>query len=338
MAENTKKYRFNPETMLYEVREKSRKFLAAKSALIFLGSLVLFPFYFWLYSSVLGLELPKTAILRRQNASWLSRIEVLNRRMDGYSISLSELETKDEDIYRSIFGMKEIPPEVRNSGLGGFDRYDFLENCDHSGLLKRTMMRQDMLVKKAYIQSKSFDDVSSLAKRAGDMASCIPAIPPMLPDISKYHLSSPFGFRNDPHYHYTKMHTGYDFSMKPGNRIYATGDGVVESAAYEFYGYGNCITIDHGFGYKTRYAHMKVINVIAGMKVKRGQFIGESGNSGKTTGPHLHYEVLYKDRYVNPLNYMDLDMPVEEYRQMIDQVAMETPGEMVLPMHRKKRK
>ena len=120
------------------------------------------------------------------------------------------------------------------------------------------------------------------------------------------------------------MHTGFDFACKPGNPVYATGDGVVESVSFELFGYGNSVIIDHGFGYKTRYAHLKTVLVGEGMKVRRGERIAESGNSGRSTGPHLHYEVMYRGKYVNPYNYFDMDMPLDEYRSMVAKSSAES--------------
>ena len=159
--------------------------------------------------------------------------------------------------------------------------------------------------------------MAAVSKTAGDMASCIPAIPPIVPDPSKYRLSSQFGYRSDPFTGGVRMHTGLDFAMKIGNPVYATGDGVVEAVKFEFFGYGNSITIKHGFGYETIYAHLNSVKVIEGMKVKRGDCIGESGKSGRSSGPHLHYEVVYKGRKVNPANYLDMSMSVQEYSDML---------------------
>ena len=124
------------------------------------------------------------------------------------------------------------------------------------------------------------------------------------------------------------MHTGFDFACKPGNPVYASGDGTVESVNFDLFNYGTSVVIDHGFGYKTRYAHLKTAYVVEGMKLKRGECLGESGNTGKSTGPHLHYEVIYKGRYVNPVNYFDIDMPLNEYRSMITKVADESDNVM----------
>ena len=136
-------------------------------------------------------------------------------------------------------------------------------------------------------------------------------------DRNTYHMSSPFGFRSDPLLGYTKRHTGMDFACPPGNPIYATGDGVVVKVAHERKGYGNHVEIDHGFGYMTRYAHMSKIYVELGQKLSRGDCIGLSGRSGRITGPHLHYEVMYRKDYVNPALYMDLDMSPEDYAGLV---------------------
>ena len=178
-------------------------------------------------------------------------------------------------------------------------------------------MHQDIIEKRAYVQSKSFDDITILQNSAGDMAAHIPAIPPMSTDRNTYHMSSPFGFRSDPLLGYTKRHTGMDFACPPGNPIYATGDGVVVKVAHERKGYGNHVEIDHGFGYKTRYAHMSEIFVEEGQKLLRGDCIGLSGKSGRITGPHLHYEIMYRKDYVNPALYMDLDISPKDYYELV---------------------
>lgn len=331
-----KKYVFNPKTLSYEVKRRSRRSRALRTMAMFAMSLGMAVLYFWLYTGVLGLEPPKTILLKKSNAQWRSKIEVLDRHLDEYDKSLATLQMRDDDIYRAIFGMHEIPSEVRNAGFGGVNRYAHYDNLGQSTPLKSTAMRLDVLTKKTYVQSRSFDEVAQLSKRAGDMASCIPAIPPVVPDRSIYRLSSSFGFRSDPFTGRSKRHTGVDFALKPGNPIYATGDGVVEKVKFEFFGYGNQVLIDHGFGYKTRYAHMKSINVVEGMKVKRGECIGESGNSGRSSGPHLHYEVLYKDKHINPANYFDLTITPEEYAAMVHNTAEASDKITLHPSHRKK--
>ncbi len=311
------KYILNPETLLYEIKEESLKSKVFKKLLLFAGSLAMSVLFFWLFTSVLGFDLPKTAYLKAEHARWDARIDLMNTKLDRYEETLETFRVRDDDIYRSIFGMDEIPSGVREAGIGGVDRYSFLDGLESDDRLRNTALRIDRLMRKTYVQSKSFDEVASVSKTAGDMASCIPTISPILPDESKYRLSSRFGYRSDPFTGSTRMHTGLDFAMKVGNPVYATGDGVVESVKFEFFGYGNSVTINHGFGYKTLYAHLNSVKVIEGMKVKRGDCIAESGKSGRSSGPHLHYEVVYKGRKVNPANYLDLSMPVSEYSDMI---------------------
>ena len=311
------KYILNPETLLYEIKEVSLKSKVFKGLLLFAGSVAMAVLYLWLFTSVLGFDLPKTSFLKAERARWDARIDLMNTKLDRYSETLEALKVRDDDIYRSIFGMNEIPAGVREAGIGGVDRYSFLDGLETDDRLKNTAVRIDRLTRMTYVQSKSFDEVAAVSKTAGDMVSHIPAIPPVLPDPAKYKLSSTFGYRSDPFTGNAKMHTGLDFAMKIGNPVYATGDGVVESVKFEFFGYGNSITIDHGFGYKTIYAHLNSVKVIEGMKVKRGDCIADSGKSGRSSGPHLHYEVVYKGQKVNPANYLDLSMSPAEYSEMV---------------------
>lgn len=333
-----KHYIFNSKTLSYEVKTRSAKARVLKTLAMFAVSLGMAVLYFWIYSSVLGLESPKTVLLKKQSAQWEARAKVLNRQLDDYNDALTALQMRDDDIYRSLFGMNEIPAEVRNAGFGGVNRYAHYDDIDPDGVLKKTAVRIDVLTKKTYVQSKSFDEVAQLSRRAGEMASCIPAIPPMNPDTKKYRFSSSFGYRKDPFTGRSKRHTGVDFAMKPGFPIYATGDGVVESVKFELFGYGNQVVIDHGFGYKTRYAHLKSVGVGEGMKVKRGECIGLSGNSGRSSGPHLHYEVLYMGNHVNPANYFDLSITPEEYATMVQDIADASERVTLHPSHRKKRR
>ena len=329
-------YVFNSETLSYEVKRYSRSSRVIKTLTLFVLSLGMAVLYSWIYSSVLGLESPKTVILKKLNAQWVSRVEVLNRRLDDSQDALTLLQLRDDDIYRSLFGMNEIPNEVRNAGFGGVNRYAHYDDVDPNGILKRTAVRIDVLTKKSCVQSKSFDEVAKLSKRAGEMASCIPAIPPINPDKNKYRFSSSFGYRKDPFTGRSKKHSGVDFALKPGNPIYATGDGVVEAVKFELFGYGTQVLIDHGFGYKTRYAHLKTVGVAEGMKVKRGECIGLSGNSGRSSGPHLHYEVIYMGRHVNPYNYFDLSITPEEFSTMVQDIADASQKITLHPSHQKK--
>lgn len=330
----TKKYRLDPETLLYEIEKVSYRSRFNRFAVLAVSTAVMTLFYLWLFTSVLGIELPKTTYLKRKNAEWVEKMREVNRQLDHYDAALEGLGMRDEDIYRNIFGLDAISPAVRNSGFGGVNRYDALADLSDASLLKRTAVRLDNMTKKTYIQSKSFEEISAVARRADDMVSCIPAVMPVNPDPNTYRKSSPFGYRTDPFTGSAKMHTGYDFSCPPGNPVYTTGDGVVKEVKFELFGYGNSIVIDHGFGYTTRYAHLRTIYVAEGMKLKRGECIGESGNTGRSSGPHLHYEVMLRGNYVNPTNYFDFDMPKEEYMSMVKKAEAESTNMIVRPNQR----
>ncbi|MBR6883612.1 MAG: M23 family metallopeptidase [Bacteroidales bacterium] len=310
------KYILNPETLMVELREeKKHRFLKVLG--VVLSGAVLFCLYLWIYVYVLGQDLPKTALLKRWNADWLSRLEQMEGRLDRYEEVLDLLEVRDDRIYRSVYGVDGIPAAVREGGLPPLERYPGLEALDRGNLLRRTVTRLDRLQKMAFVQSKSLDDLESLAQTAGDKAAHIPAIPPMNTDPDTYRMTSPFGGRSDPITGAGKMHTGMDFACPPGNPVYATGDGTVTLVESDFYGYGNHIEIDHGFGYESRYSHLEAMYVFPGQKVRRGDCIATSGRSGRVTGPHLHYEVMYRGEYVNPAAFMDLDLSPEDYAAMV---------------------
>ncbi|MBQ9462286.1 MAG: M23 family metallopeptidase [Bacteroidales bacterium] len=237
-------------------------------------------------------------------------MDVVRHKLDIYEESLSGIEARNNEVYRSIFA---LDPIIDTSAVAD-------NSLNEMVALER---RLDLFQGRIDRQMSAMGEVALVAKNAGDMVSCIPAVPPLLPKKGTYHLSSPFGVRTDPVYGGLARHTGQDFASKTGNPVYATGDGVVEKVDFKFNGYGNEVVINHGFGYKSRYAHLSTIDVGVGQALHRGDKIGEVGKSGKATGPHLHYEVLYKNNAVNPMSFMDMSMPVEEYRAMIVKRRME---------------
>ena len=313
-----RQYKYNPDTLLYEIVEVPKWRVHVIWVLKALGGIALAFLYFWIYTTVLGLDMPKTAILKRKNAEWVGRMEILNRQLDLYDETLHGIEERDDHVYRSMFGLNEIPEDVKQAGFGGVNRYSYLDELGGSPLLKSTLVRMDVMTKRTYLQTKALDEVNLISRTAGDMVSCVPAVIPIRPLKGSYHISSTFGYRRDPVYGGRRFHEGMDFAADIGTPIYVTGDGVVESVRHQFYGYGNVVVVDHGFGYKTRYAHMNSVDVGVGMRLKRGDKIGEVGKTGKSTGPHLHYEVIYKGKPVNPYHYMDTGISLEEFSAMID--------------------
>lgn len=310
-----KKYKFNAETLLYEVYRIPlvKRFSAGFG--LFLLSLASFAAYFFIYTYCFDLETPKMALLKQESVELQSKMELLERKFEQNNRVLLELQRRDNYVYRPIFGMEEISQDVRNAGFGGVNRYAHLENLPNSNFVIDVEKKMDILYKKAFIQSRSYDEVAILSKRTGEMASCVPAVPPV--HLDKVRISSTFGLRSDPFKKTPKMHTGVDFVGNTGEPIYASGNGKVVEVSFNFFGYGKEVVIDHGFGYKTRYAHLNTIDVKEGDMVERGQRIGGMGNSGRSTGTHLHYEVMYKGNKVNPSNYFSRDMKGEEFLSMI---------------------
>ena len=312
------KYVFNPMTLQYEVLEGPRWHRPARTALAIIAAAGLCYLYFWLYTSVLGWDLPKTARLKREAAEWQARLARVDRRLDMVETSLVGIEDRDDRVYRSIYGLSGMPADARAATLGGVARYEGLDREGADQALRSAVKRMDNLIKRSYLQSMLLDEVQGVSLTAGDMISHIPGVPPIIPDRSNFHLASPFGRRIDPVYGGARFHEGQDFAARMGTPVFATGDGTVVKVDFKFTGYGNEIVIDHGFGYRTRYAHLSKIDVAVGMQVRRGEQIGAVGSTGKSTGPHLHYEVLYRGAPVNPWQFMNLDMSAEDYREMVE--------------------
>ncbi|MBQ0078185.1 MAG: M23 family metallopeptidase [Bacteroidales bacterium] len=319
---NPRKYTYNSSTLQYEQLQEAKwkkPLHLGLEALAVLGLVVL---YFWFYTRVLNLELPKTAHIRKANSTWMAKMAVMEHNLDQMEASLEGIEYRNDDVYRNIFGLNPIPEEVKAAGFGGANRYAYLDALSPSSHLRITVKRLDVLTKRAYVQSRTLDEVAVVSKQAENMVACVPAVPPILPQKGTFRMSSPFGYRKDPVFKHSAFHNGIDLATTKGNPVYATGNGVVERVRIQYTGYGKEILIDHGFGYKTRYAHLNNIYVQKGQSVQRGEQIGEVGNTGKSTGPHLHYEVLYKGKPVNPMPYMDLSMRVDEFRAMVSRSGL----------------
>lgn len=313
-----KRYEFNAQTLAYEVHTTSLRKRFSKGLFLFCLSLLVSLGYYFLYTHYFGLETPKTIWLKQKHASANSRFELMERQFEHDNLVLEELQMRDNNIYRPVFGMEELSEDVRNAGFGGVNRYAHLESVSSSNSLLDAVKNMDVIYKKAFVQSRSYDEVSMLAKRADEMAQCVPAIPPVA--LDKVRLSSLFGYRTDPVYGGRRMHQGIDLSGNTGEPIYVSGNGKVVEVRRNFFGYGREIVVDHGFGYKTRYAHLHTMLVKVGDIVRRGDQIGTMGNTGKSKGVHLHYEVIYRDRRVNPLNYYNDEVRGEEYKSMVKPV------------------
>ena len=284
-------------------------------------------FYFLTGSAFTGLlmviiffqffDSPKEKRLNREIDALTSQYEIVDDKLRQVELVLDDVQNRDDNIYRVIFEADPIPKSIRKAGYGGVNRYENLKGLNNSDLIINTSEKVDQISKQLYIQSKSFDDIIELAKNKSDMLAALPAIQP----VSNKNLSrmaSGYGYRIHPIYKTRKLHTGMDFSAKTGTPIYATGDGKISKVRRSRRGYGNHVIIDHGYGYKTLYAHMKKYAVKKGQKVKRGEVIGYVGSTGTSVAPHLHYEVHKDGRKINPVNFYFNDLNAEEYEKMLE--------------------
>ncbi|MCK5857449.1 MAG: M23 family metallopeptidase [Bacteroidales bacterium] len=259
---------------------------------------------------------PKEWILKKQTQQYAERIDELDLKIKVLSNRLEEITYRDDNVYRVAFDLEPISMEERNVGLGGSDRYKALESYSNSKHIIGVFQNLDRFGRELYIQDKSLSEIKKVIYKKEDSLASIPAIQPISVRELKY-ISSKYGYRDHPKVHRWIKHTGIDFAALKGTPIHATGDGVVEPLKSSRSYYGKVVTIKHGFGYATLYAHMSKINVSAGDRVKRGQVIGYVGRTGRVTGSHLHYEVIKNGRSINPSSYYINDLTEEEYDDMI---------------------
>lgn len=264
---------------------------------------------------------PKEKMQAREIEFMKLQYQLLEDRLDDMEVLVQDMQQRDNNVYRMIFEADPIPSAERVSGFTGVGRYENLYGYKDSELVLKVTSKLDMIASQLYYQSKSYDELFVLAKNKSQMLTCIPAIIP-LKESEIRQISSYFGYRSDPIYKVPKFHSGIDFAAPLGTEIFATGDGVVEKVESNYWGYGNLVTIDHGYGYKTQYAHLSKFATQKGQKVKRGQLIGYVGSTGKSTGSHLHYEVLKNDTPVDPINFFFNDLSPEEYESILKQAAM----------------
>lgn len=260
------------------------------------------------------LEAPTEKNLREENSVLKSQYSVLNRRLESSLKVMENIQNRDDNFYRVMMQMDPLPNSERLAGLDNTSRYAELSGRSDKELVKLLSQRLDLFDRKLYAQSLSFDELKENASRQKDKLAHIPSVIPI--NIKDFTMSSGYGVRRDPIYGASKFHEGIDFAAKTGVPVFATADGKVQ-VAERTGGFGNCVDIDHGYNYLTRYAHLNEILVKPGEMVKRGQMIGRVGSSGKSTGPHLHYEVRFKNEAQNPVNYYFMDLSPEEYAEMV---------------------
>lgn len=314
------KYYYDPESLSYrKIERKKRKTFAYIS--LFILAAFLFSFIIFFIAN-LYIESPKEKALKRELQNMQLQFGLLNKKMNEAEAVLANVAERDNNIYRIYFEANPIPEEQRRAGFGGINRYKNLEGFDNSELIIETSKRLDILQKQIIVQSKSLDEITVLAEEKEKLLTAIPAIQPVRnKDLTR--MASGYGMRTDPFTKIKKMHWGMDFSAPKGTPIFAPGDGIVKRADSWSSGYGKHIRIDHGFGYVSLYAHLHKYNVKKNQKVKRGDIIGYVGNTGRSMGPHLHYEIFKDGTRINPINFYYGSLTAEEFNKLLEHASLE---------------
>ena len=316
------KYYYDTESCRYE-RIRTSKWVIFINSLAFLTVATVIATGL-VYGYMVYFESPEEAQLRKENQELLMYYNLMGEDMESISKVLQGMQDRDDDIYRVIFGVNPLANEIRTGGTGGANKYRALmeKGLSREDLIVNDLQKIDVLKKRMYIQTKSYDEIVELAKNKEDFLAALPAIQPVSNEELK-RLSSGFGYRIDPYLKTRRKHTGVDFSLEVGNPVHATGDGKIKYTKSSLSGYGKQVHIDHDFGFQTKYGHLDKILVKKGQWVKRGDLIGYSGNSGKSTAPHLHYEVIKNGIKVNPIHYFSRDLSAEEYEEILRLASIE---------------
>lgn len=316
------KYYYDSDTLSYKkIKSKisdifKKISLAVVSAIVFmvLGYVVLTQFF----------DSPKEKELKRELEFVKLNEQLHDKKIEELQRVLEDIQVRDNNIYRLYFEVTPISEEQRKAGFGGVNRYKSLEGFNNSEMIIDVTRNMDILSKQLYVQSKSLDEIVKLAENKEKLLAAIPAIQPVRnQDLTR--MASGYGWRTDPFTKTSKKHMGMDFTAPKGTPVYASGDGVVDRADEAAAGYGKHIVINHGFGYQSLYAHLSNYNVKPRQRVKRGDLIGFVGSTGRSEGPHLHYEIIKGGEKINPINFYYGNLSPEEFAAM--QKAAEIEGQ-----------
>jgi murein DD-endopeptidase MepM/ murein hydrolase activator NlpD len=312
------KYFFNTHTLRFEKIEVPFKVRLLQTIGFILASLavgVLFVAILFQY-----IDSPKERLLRQQNIAYKESYAVLQERMKQLELQMVELEQRDNEVYRSIFEATPIPDSARVKEMLAKNEIRLIQSLSNTELIENMRNQLNNLSLRMSFQSKSFVEITTMVKNKEKLLRAIPAIQPISNKNLK-RVASGFGYRIDPLYKDFRLHAGLDFSAPTGTPIYATSDGVVQSAGFSTDGYGNKVVINHGYGFQTLYAHMVRVKAKAGQTVKRGEVIGYVGSTGKSTGSHLHYEVIKRGAKVDPVYYFFNDLTPAQFDRLLKEAA-----------------
>jgi murein DD-endopeptidase MepM/ murein hydrolase activator NlpD len=302
------KYYYDEDTLSYRKITVNKSDSYRKILFTFLGVILIAFFGFIGFSQII--TSPSERAQKREFENLKFHYKLIDKRLEESSGILSQLQERDNNIYRSYFEANPIPEEQRKAGFGGVNRYKNLEGFDNSDLITKLTKEVDILSKQMVVQSKSLDEIVALAKDKEVMLASIPAILPI--KKGDFYVASGYKMRMHPILKINKFHKGMDFTAPKGTPIYASGDGVI-FRAQRSKTFGQVVYIDHGYGYKTIYAHMSKMAVKRGESIRRGDLIGYVGNTGLSVAPHLHYEVHKNDVALNPINFYYGDLSLDEF-------------------------
>ncbi|MCQ2341853.1 MAG: M23 family metallopeptidase [Paludibacteraceae bacterium] len=308
-----RQYHINPVTLALEHVEHGLLYWLKRSGYYLLGGICLGVIFFFLFYHFL--PSPRERQLIEQKKQLESQIKLIDNQVNQMQVVMADLSQRDDNLYRVLLGAEPIPIGVRQGATKKMSYYDELAKMTDLQLAADLALKADILEKELYVQAKSYDEILQLAKTQELRMENIPAIQPVL-NKNLTRVASGYGWRIDPVYHVRRFHDGMDFTAPRGTDVFATGNGKVTFVGHK-QGYGNTVIVDHGFGYETLYAHLYKSLCRVGQKVKRADVIALVGNTGKSTGPHLHYEVHYHGKPIDPRNYYFYDLTPEEYDRMV---------------------
>jgi len=312
------KYFFNTHTLRFEKIEVPLKVRLLQTIGFILASIavgVLFVAILFQY-----IDSPKEQLLRQQNTAYKESYAVLQERMKQLELQMVELEQRDNEVYRSIFEATPIPDSARVKEMLVKNEIRLIQSLSNTALIENMRNQLNNLSLRMSFQGQSFAEITTMVKNKEKLLRAIPAIQPVSNKNMK-RVASGFGYRIDPLYKDYRLHAGLDFSAPTGTPIYATSDGVVQIAGFSTDGYGNKVVINHGFGFQTLYGHMVRVKAKVGQSVKRGEVIGYVGSTGKSTGPHCHYEVIKRGAKVDPVYYFFNDLTPAQFDRFLKEAA-----------------
>jgi len=312
------KYYYNTHTLRYEKLETPlrvkliRVFGFIAAALVTAMIITFFAFRF--------IGSPNEKLLLSENERMKDRYKELSKDLKDIQLQMTELEKRDNEVYRSIFEANPIPDSARAREMEKELQVAKVEGMEESDLVNSIITTLNNLSRRVKAQQVSYKEVTELVKNKEKLLAATPAIQPVSnKDLKR--IASGFGYRIDPVYKTVKLHPGLDFTAPAGTPIYATADGIIEFAGNRGDGYGNNVIINHGFGYKTLYGHMYRIKSRSGQRVKRGEVIGWVGSTGKSTGPHCHYEVIKNGNKIDPIYFFYNDLTPEQFDRLLKVAA-----------------